>query len=247
MSSSRYAMPWLAALIVAAAMGWHGPIAQLAHYHEFADQRDWLLPHAADVFSNLGFAIAGSAGLAPLLRNRTRFGPSWGACVIFMLALLATAFGSSWYHLAPDDARLVWDRLPIALACAALMAAVCQETTGAPQWVLPVWIASAVASVTWWNATCDLRPYLLLQALAMIAAPLLQWAYRSPSADRRALGWALAGYGVAKLCELADHPIFVALGVLSGHTLKHLFATAAAAVLVARIRARCRENAFAPS
>ncbi|MDM5181921.1 hypothetical protein PO883_32625 [Massilia sp. DJPM01] len=31
-----------------------------------------------------------------------------------------TAFGSSWYHLAPDDTRLVWDRLPIALACVSL-------------------------------------------------------------------------------------------------------------------------------
>ena len=35
----------------------HGPIAQFAHYHEFADQSVLLgVPHAADVLSNLGFA-----------------------------------------------------------------------------------------------------------------------------------------------------------------------------------------------
>ena len=38
----------------------HGPIAQWASYHAFADQRElWGIPHAADVLSNLPFAIAG--------------------------------------------------------------------------------------------------------------------------------------------------------------------------------------------
>ena len=46
---------------------------------------------------------------------------------LFLVGLLLTAFGSGLYHLAPDNARLVWDRLPIALACAGLLAAVRAE------------------------------------------------------------------------------------------------------------------------
>ena len=39
-------------------------MAQPEHYHAFADRRGWLgLPHAADVLSNLGFVLAGLAGM----------------------------------------------------------------------------------------------------------------------------------------------------------------------------------------
>lgn len=31
----------------------------------------------------------------------------------FFLGVASTAFGSAYYHLKPDDARLVWDRLPV--------------------------------------------------------------------------------------------------------------------------------------
>ena len=31
----------------------------------------------------------------------------------FYVAVGAVAFGSSYYHLDPNDERLVWDRLPV--------------------------------------------------------------------------------------------------------------------------------------
>lgn len=31
----------------------------------------------------------------------------------FFVGIVATAFGSAYYHLKPNDARLVWDRLPV--------------------------------------------------------------------------------------------------------------------------------------
>lgn len=39
-------------------------------------------------------------------------GEIWGWS-IFFLGVTAVAFGSSYYHLEPNDARLVWDRLPV--------------------------------------------------------------------------------------------------------------------------------------
>ncbi|HEU4372715.1 MAG TPA: hypothetical protein VFS02_04450 [Telluria sp.] len=89
---------------------------------------------------------------------------------LFLVGLLLTAVGSSSYHLAPDNARLVRDRLPIALACAGLLADVraeCRANTDAR--AVTAWLALfAVASVAWWAVTeqrgaGDLRPYLLLQ------------------------------------------------------------------------------------
>jgi DNA-binding HxlR family transcriptional regulator len=47
-------------------------------------------------------------------------------------------------------------------------------------------------------------------------------------------------YAAAKTTEIYDHEIAAQLGTMTGHTLKHLLATLAAAVIVARLAARQR-------
>lgn len=39
-------------------------------------------------------------------------GEVWG-WTCFFVGVAAVAFGSGYYHLKPDDDRLVWDRLPV--------------------------------------------------------------------------------------------------------------------------------------
>src|SRR3954468_11123862 len=93
-----------------------GPIAQLAHYHEFADQRSaWGIPHAIDVLTNIAFAVVGAWALWGA--RAVQPAPEARARAVFFVSLLLTAAGSGWYHWAPDNARLVFDRIPIALAC----------------------------------------------------------------------------------------------------------------------------------
>lgn len=229
-------------LLVVAAMIVHGPIAQFAHYHEFADNRTLgSLPNAADVLSNIGFALVSIWGFWAL-RGKTKLpsiATAWPGYAAFLGAVALTAFGSSFYHLMPNNDRLVWDRLPIALACAGLLAGAYAEThIGARRWLLPTLIVAAVASVFWWSftdsiAVGDLRPYLLIQGAPLVLIPLWQWMARSPRADRIAFGIAILLYVFAKAFELNDHAVFDALGFVSGHTIKHLLAVAAAAVLVA--------------
>jgi hypothetical protein len=238
-------LPWLITLSIMLAMLVHGPIAQLPHYHDFADSRSWLgLPHAADVLSNAGFALVGAWGLIRLWpqRRHPSLAEGWLGYAIFLVALILTAAGSSYYHLAPDNDRLVWDRLPIALACAGLLAAVRAEThpgTDIRAWSMLL-SGAAVASVGWWYYTGvgDLRPYLLLQGLPLVLIPLWQTIHDAPGQDRTAFAVALALYALAKVAELYDHEIMAILGELSGHTLKHLLATAAALVLTWRLVGR---------
>ena len=127
MKSMRYYIPTVVTLGLAAAALWHGPIAQLDHYHDFADQQTLLgIPHFGDVVSNIGFALVAIIGwinLAPA-RNEAALRDSWPGYRLFLIGLLLTAFGSTYYHLAPDNSRLVWDRLPIALACGGLLSGV---------------------------------------------------------------------------------------------------------------------------
>ena len=241
-------------LLAVAAMVLHGPIAQLEHYHEFADGRALLgLPNAGDVLSNAGFAIVAAWGFWALRgkRHHPLLEGGWAGYLVFLCAIALTAIGSSFYHLAPDNDRLLWDRLPIALACAGLLAAVCAETHDSPRWFLPALVAAAIASVFWWSVTesfgaGDLRPYLLLQAAPLILIPLWQWIYGSPREDRVAFGIAIGLYALAKVFELNDHAVFDALTYVSGHTIKHLLAVAAAAVLTGNLvwRVRKRKTAY---
>jgi len=215
------------------------PIPQDPAYHAFADRRAWLgVPNAGDVLGNLAFVPAGLAGLAALRRRAAA--PSaaaragWAA---FFAGILLTTFGSGWYHLAPDNARLAWDRLPIALACQGLLCAVLAERVSArlAAWLLAPLLACAAGSVWWWARTeaagaGDLRAYGIAQfgpSLALLLLALL--APRREGARGDLLWGVIAGYAAAKACEALDGPIFALGGVASGHTLKHLFAAGAAA------------------
>ena len=118
-------LPAAAIAVAAIAMLFNGPIHQPQAYHAFADGRALLgLANAGDVLSNIGFALAGLWGLWVFRTQAARraLGASWPGYALFLAAVVMTAAGSSFYHLAPDDARLVWDLVPIALACAGLLA-----------------------------------------------------------------------------------------------------------------------------
>ncbi len=243
---------WLlaVALLLGAGLALHGPIAQWADYHAFADTRAWLgLPNAENVLSNLPFAVIGVWGLRALAGATD---PSRHAWRVFAAAVFLTAFGSAAYHWAPGNGALVFDRLPIAWACAALTCALLAERVD-PSWARPLQILGALltasAAVGWWwlteqHGVGDLRPYLFVQFLPMLLVPTAI-IFKVPAQSAATLAprdwWLVLGlYAAAKLMELADANIFDALVLTSGHTLKHLLAAAAAWWL---LRAACRPPA----
>lgn len=133
------------------------PIPQPLSYHNFADQRAWLgIPNFGDVVSNLPFAIVGLWGMIVLFTPGTvKFIDArqrWLYVVVFA-ALILTAWGSAYYHFAPDNARLVWDRIPIMMVFMALLAAVIAERikVGAGLVLFPVLEIVGVASVLHWQ------------------------------------------------------------------------------------------------
>ena len=208
------------------------PIHQDLAYHRFADHRTILtVPHGLNVLSNIAFLLAGAWTLARLLAARL---PAWErlATLIFGVGLLLTGLGSAWYHAAPGNAALVWDRLPLSALFPTVFAVVIgdrvSETAGRAL-LVPLAIG-AVASVLWWQRTDDLRAYALAQFLPLVLIPLMLALFpgRRPAAP---LVGGILLYAVGKVTELADREIFALGGIVSGHTLKHLLAAAAAALI----------------
>jgi hypothetical protein len=198
-------LPTIVTVGAAVALLLHGPILQFADYHAFSDQRVLPgVPHALDVLSNAGFAVVGLWGLAVQRRTSGRHpAPGHAGHLLFLIALVLTAAGSGYYHLTPDDARLVWDRLPIALGCAGLLAAVRAGHHADSGRTVLVLASAAVASVLWWWVTNssgqgDLRAYLLIQALPIVI-PVWQAIQGAPRGERLAFVAAIGLYVMAKM------------------------------------------------
>lgn len=221
------------------------PFPQPDDFHAFADARAWLgIPNIVNVASNLAILVPALLGFG--LVQRSTAGSGFASAVerafalVFFGALIATSLGSAWYHLAPDNDRLLADRLPIAFAFTTLVAWLLAERTrlraGALTMLIP-WLLVGPASVLWWYAgelhgTGDLRYYLLLYGFAFVVPPLLM-SLASPYSRRNGYLWAYVAFALAMICDRLDHRIFAVLdGLVSGHTLKHLLIGVALACLV---------------
>ena len=217
------------------------PVAQDQTYHAFADQRSWLgVRRAADVLSNLAFLVVGIYGLVRLVaRDRVKMSPATEAGVACIaLGFLLTAFGSGWYHLGPNDASLVWDRLPMTLAFAGVLGTAIAQRVGqnVARVAIAVLFELGVVSVFYWKFVGDLSLYILLQ-FGGIAA-LLAILFLTKRGDDPFPWWWLVGwYSLSKVLELADRTIWDATGeLIAGHSLKHLTAAIAGAGLLYPLR-----------
>ena len=212
------------------------PVAQFADYHAFADAHTrWGVPYAFDVLSNLPFAVVAFMAGWRLWRTGDALDPvqrglAWLACA----GLALTAVGSSWYHLHPDDAGLVVDRGAIAVAFAGIVGlAACRISARAGASMGLALLAAGPIAVAGWHHTGNLLPWAVLQGGGMLLLIVLCFIEPAPGDLPVRWGLVIAAYAVAKLLEAADHGVWQLTGELvSGHTLKHLAAAAAAWPLV---------------
>jgi hypothetical protein len=222
------------------------PIPQDLEYHAFADQRTVFgVRNALNVLSNVPFFAVGIAGLIVLRRTAASISPPmerWHvrSYTALFIGLALTAFGSSYYHLAPDNARLVWDRLPMTIGFMGLLTAIVGERVSgrAAAALLAPLLALGAFSVALWAWTDDLRLYGVVQFGSLLGVLLLLVFYTAPYGDTRYVWWALGFYALAKLFEAADRPIFDLGGIVSGHSLKHVAAAAGLVPLIVMLSAR---------
>ena len=230
---------WIVAVAVAAVAGVFAldPVPQDPAYHAFADARKMAgVANAWNVLTNLPFLAVGAWGFAALRQVADELRAHY---MVFCAGVMLVAFGSAYYHLEPSTWTLVWDRLPMTVAFMALFSAVIADRISwlAGRGLLWPSVALGITSIAWWihteqAGTGDLRAYGVVQFLPMMLIPMMlllrqgQW-LRAPWL------WAgLSAYLGAKLAEHFDSAIFTAIGVASGHSLKHLLAALASACVI---------------
>jgi hypothetical protein len=244
LSRTEAAFLLASALLISSAL-FIPPIAQDQSYHVFADQRPWgPLANAADTLSNLSFLLAGGWGLwqvacsqnfpsSPLIRS---------LAAIFLVGVMLTGLASMFYHLAPSDSRLAVDRFAMSLAFAAALALLAADRVSErlAVWLVTILFVLAPLTVWIWVDSGNLTPYAVLQFGGVTLIALFSWrpSLRDPGFNFLGL---LLFYGLAKLAEVLDGRIFeLTLGLVSGHTLKHLLAALGAIVLVLPIFSRSK-------
>jgi hypothetical protein len=241
---------WLFAAALAGLVWLLPRIAQPLQYHDFADRRACFgIANCFDTASNALFVLAGLAGLHFLsgAAGRRAFIDAREAIPyrLFFFAAILVGLGSGYYHLAPDNGRLVWDRAAMSLALMSLLAAIlCERVSlSAGLRLLPLLLVAGLGSVIYWgwseaHDSGDLRAYGLMQLYPMLLIPLLLRLYPPRYSGDRDILAVIALYLLALLCDFTDHQIAALTGAVSGHTLKHIVAALAMYWVVVRLRRR---------
>jgi len=247
--SRNLVIPVVAAAALVAFFLLSSPIPQDPAYHQFADARTLLgVSNFWNVMSNLPLMVIGLWGTLIVFRHHDIL------ClpglelpyIVFFTGIILTAFGSAYYHLSPANDPLVWDRLPMTIGFAGLFSLILGEFVSPRigRTVLIPLLLIGIASVEYWaytetNGHGDLRPYVVVQFLPMMLVPAILLTYKPAIGSTKYFWYMLLFYVLAKLFEFIDGQLYAAGGIISGHSLKHVFAAmAAAAVLFALIKRR---------
>jgi len=231
-----------------------GPIRLPEDYHNFADQRSvFLIPNFLDVVSNVPFAVLGIYGFCYLARKKRGPNPRDFIAKLpflgFFLAIIFVMLGSGYYHWAPADGPLLYDRVPIVIAFMCLFSGFLSDRLNSVSfvlWGIPCLIVLSLCSLGWdlfhAGKGGDLRFYLFVQVCPIVILPIICRLYPHGRLTTEKHLWQMIGwYVLAKFFEYFDPQIFsLTLETLSGHTLKHLAASMAVLSVICMLKEKMR-------
>mgnify|MGYP001942486041 CR=1 FL=1 len=217
----------LLALVSIGAILQMDPIVQDENYHQFSDENTLFgIPNFWNVISNLPFILVGLLGYKKLKLGAHS---KWKYQLLFA-GIALVGLGSGYYHWMPSSETLVWDRLPMTITFMTLFAIIISEFVSV-EWgnklTIPL-IILGFGSILYWrySPSGDLRPYALVQFYPLLAIPIILTHFKSKFSNTSGYWYLLLAYVLAKFCEHFDQQIHDSLSLISGHSLKHIFAAA---------------------
>ena len=164
-------------------------------YHNLADTRKLLnVKNGYNVLSNL-------AVFAPTLYLLQKHNLNTKNKILaFHISLIALT--STYYHLYPTNARIVWDMLSIATTHAVVLSYFVEEKIAITLYLI------AIISVIYWSLYNDLRPYILL--LVGIPLYIILQIYNDERVKQYIIPLIISGL-FARYAEHNDSNIFIQL------------------------------------
>jgi hypothetical protein len=223
---------WLTLATVTVVFVYIKPIAQDTTYHQFANEKCiCTVSNFWNVISNIGFVITGVLGIRFLTRNAIITPILW----VLFAGVVLTGFGSAYYHYAPNNATLVWDRLPMTIVFTSFFALIyswcfCTKT-GFKIWIFS--LAMGIFSVFYWQYTesqykGDLRLYAIVQFLPILLIMIILASnYSTHTFLVKPIVAIVFWYVLAKLLEHYDRSFYELTHLISGHPIKHIAAAVA--------------------
>lgn len=224
------------------------PISQSQKYYNFSDKNNYFcINNFWNVISNIPFIIIGLVGIydnkrEKLKHDNYKITPIYNT---FFLGVFLTGFGSSWFHLNPNNATLVWDRLPMTIGFMALTTGLLSEylyRNLQKRIFFPLLFIGFISVLYWYyteqQGRGDLRLYVLVQFLPLLLIPLIALTHQSRFTHNNLLIGVILFYLLAKLAEHYDQEIHQVLGFISGHSIKHLLAAIATYLVLVMLRNR---------
>lgn len=203
------------------------------HYHDFVDERKFLgIPRFFDTVSNFGFFLVGFLFIKEIfLKDEKDKNLIWIA-----IGTILVCFGSGYYHLMPEDSRLLWDRLPISIVFAGILS----YSLHANELIKVSWkksfdigylVFSIMSVLIWYIGSLEnkswLSAYVFVQFGGMIILIYVSLIGKNKEFNQKIFA-VLIWYVVAKICEHFDSTIYQwTEQMISGHTLKHIFSAIA--------------------
>jgi hypothetical protein len=165
------------------------------------------------------------------------------AIFTLFIGIAGIGLGSAYYHWSPGNTTLVWDRIPMTVTFMSFFAIIISNHVN-ERWgfimLLPLLLIGILSVVMWYysevNDNGDLRLYALVQFLPMLYIPLIVFIYPTPTIIRIEIVVIILLYIVAKFFESRDVIIFDSGEIVSGHTIKHLFAAAGVYYILKTVR-----------
>ncbi|KAI4316523.1 hypothetical protein L6164_024501 [Bauhinia variegata] len=184
-------------------------ISRSHKHHQFVDMRNLL-----------GFVFALQGGLF----NISSKAEVW-AWVLFYAGTASMAFGSAYYHLKPDNNRLLWDTLPIMVAYIALLSSLLVERIGQRTGLCCTFslLLASFLCVAYERIYNDNRFCTMFQLILPVAIPGVAFFYSSKYTHSSYWFWSAGIYLLAKLEAVADRKLYQLNNfTISGHSLEHL-------------------------
>ena len=213
------------------------PIQQDESYHHFADTTCLIqINNFWNVVSNIGFIFTGLYGFAIINKYQINTAINY----VLFAGIILTGIGSAYYHYAPNNTTLVWDRLPMTIVFttffAQLYSCYISNKTGKIIWISS--LVLGIISVFYWQYTesihqGDLRLYAIVQYLPMLLLlVILAFHYKQFPFLLHPIAMVILFYILAKLFEHFDKTIFENTQCIGGHPFKHIAASVASFYIV---------------